>query len=151
MNTPNPSLAEFLAKAEEMFDFLTCEYGFERISHGAAQSSQPYQLRYENATTAVLVEGLSWGTAATVWIGKKGARQGSDFALVPLWTLARMKSEQQAADLQVLGQHAQLQANAIALRNLAAAALQGEFSAVDTARIYLKERVRKATQGEETQ
>jgi hypothetical protein len=147
MNTTSPSLEEFLARVEYAFRFLLSEYGFAKTTSSTALRPQPFQLRYENATTAVLVEGQSWGTAAIVSIGKKDARPEGNFELVPLWTLARLKGADHEAALHVPGQLAQIEANAVALRGLAEAALQGDFSAVEAARTYLEERVRKATRG----
>ncbi len=147
MNTLNPSLQEFTARAKQLFGFLASEYGFSESPSDAVPGAQPFQLRYENETTAVLIEGQSWGTAATVSIGEKNAKRKSDFDLVPLWTLARLRGAEHEASLHISGQLAQLEANAVALQSLAGAALWGDFSAVEAGRAYLEDRVRKATRG----
>ena len=147
MNTFSPSSDQFLTTAEHAFSFLASEYGFAKAASNATPIPQSFRLRFENATTAVLVEGQGWGTAATVSIGRKNARPEGNFELVPLWTLARLKGAEHEAALHIPGQIAQIEANAAALRSLAGSALLGDFSAVEVARTYLEERVRKAARG----
>jgi hypothetical protein len=145
MNSLSPSPEEFLTQTKQAFGFLVCEYGFTEVTSDPALRGQPFRLRYENLTTAVLIEGQSWGSAATVSIGEKNVGQDGSFHLVPLWSLARLNGAEHEAALHVPGQLAQIEANAAALRSVAVEALQGNFSAVKTARYYLEERVRQAT------
>ena len=145
MNTASPPLDEFFIQAEIAFRFLEDEYGFVRQSLATTLHSNPFTLRYENAATAVVIEGVSWGSAAVVSVGRKGGRPGNKFELVPLWTLARLEGEGNEKVLTVEGQVAQLGASAAALPRLAGAALKGDFSAIDAARAYLEERVLKAS------
>jgi hypothetical protein len=148
MNTLTPSPDEFLTQARQAFGFLSPEYGFAETTPSAPPlTDKQFRLRYENATTAVLIEGQSWGTTATVSIGEKDLQQESSFALVPLWTIARLKGAEHEAALQKPGQLAQIEASAAVLRSLAGEALQGKFSEVEAARNYLEERVRHATRG----
>jgi hypothetical protein len=146
MNTTNPSLAEFLDQVANAFRYLELEYGFVKQASTTVPNANPFQLRYENDTTAVVIEGVSWGTAAIASVGKKGARSGTSFELVPLWTLARLEGAADEVALQAPGQAAQIEASAEALPRLAKSALLGDFSTIDAARCYLEERVRKATQ-----
>jgi hypothetical protein len=145
MNTISPSLTEFFARAERAFRFLEDEYGFVKQSSSATAYGNPFHVLYENPTTAVIIEGVSWGSAAIAYVGRKGGRSGINFELVPLWTLARLEGAGREDALTVPGQAAQIEASAAALPRLARAALQGEFAAIDAARTYLEERVREAS------
>ncbi len=145
MNAVNPSLDEFFAQTEQAFRFLEDEYAFVKRSSEAAPYANPFNVRYENATTAVMIEGVSWGSAAILSVGPRNGRPGTNFELVPLWTLARLEGAGREDALTVPGQSAQIKASAAALVRLAGAALQGDFSAVDAARTYLEERMRQAS------
>jgi len=145
MPSKRPSLTEFADHVRKAFGYLAAEYGFAEVNLASAQLPQPFYVLFENATTAVLVEGQSWGTAATTYVGRKGARPGNDFALVPLWTIARLTNPTQEQDLEQPGQLAQVSASAAALRRLAEPALYGEFTVLSAAQAYLLERVRKAS------
>ena len=145
MNATSPSLEEFFVQAEKAFRFLEDEYGCVKQSSAASLHPNPFAVRYENALTAVVVEGVNWGSAAIVSVGRKGGRPGTSFELVPLWTLARLEAEGNENALTVEGQVAQLQASAAALPRLAGPALQGDFSAIEAARAYLEARVLKAS------
>jgi hypothetical protein len=145
MNATSPSLEEFLVQAEMAFRFLEDEYGCVKQSSAASLHPNPFSVRYENALTAVVVEGVNWGSAAIVSVGKKGGRPGNIHELVPLWTLARLEAEGKENALTVAGQFAQLQASAAALQRLAGPALQGDFAAIEAARAYLEEHVPKAS------
>jgi hypothetical protein len=145
MSTASPPLDEFFVQAEMAFRFLEEGYGFVKQSSTASLHPNPFTVRYENAVAAVVIEGVSWGSGAIVSIGRKGAKPGNTFELVPLWTLARLEGDGSESALEVAGQVAQLRASAAALPRLAGAALQGDFSAIEAARAYLEERVLKAS------
>ena len=145
MNTDSSALEEFFARVEQAFRFLEEEYGLVKQSSVGVTSANPFRVRYESATTAVLIEGVSWGSATVVSVGRKDARPEINFELVPLWTLARLEGAGHEVALNVLGQSAQIEASAAALPRLAMPALHGDFSHIDAARSYLEERVRKAS------
>jgi len=145
MSTSTPSVADFAAHVREAFGYLVSDYGFAEVELSAAQSQQPFHVLYENATTTVLVEGQSWGTSATAYVGPKGARPGHDFALVPLWAIARLGNPVDEREFGAGGQLAQVSANAASLKRLAEPALRGEFTMVRAAQAYLRERMRTSS------
>jgi hypothetical protein len=145
MNTVDTPLDEFFAESELAFRFLEEQYGFVKQSSAMTSHPNPFTVRYENASTAVMIEGVSWGSGAVVSVGKKEGRPGPSFELVPLWTIARLEGAGQEEALTVQGQSAQMKASAAALPRLAGAALRGDFSVIEAARNYLEERLLKAS------
>lgn len=141
MTTP-PPLAEFRSTVREAFAFLVKEYGFSEVLPRGQSQGNAFEVAFTNSTTTVLVEGISWGTAAMVWVGSRDATRNADFEMVPLWAMARVTSPADEQSLSVVGQIEQVKANAQLLEKLALPALRGEFSSLEAPRRFLLDRVR---------
>lgn len=132
----------FFRIVRDAFRFLETEHGFRELSREEGDNANEFSINYENDTTKVYVEGISWGTAAMAWFGPKGAKAGNDFDLVPVWAVAKMLDPEVFDGISQGGQIEQIKANAAAITNIGQPVLEGDFSILEPARKFLIDRVR---------
>jgi hypothetical protein len=124
MNRPN--LDEFLREARQEFAFLVGEFGCQE--EALPIRGNAYAVRFVNATTRVVVEGINWGLSTRVAIGTASAK----FENFDLGDLSALRCGE-LADKPSSDQRSQMRHWARVLRDCAAAALvlRGDFSIFD--------------------
>jgi hypothetical protein len=122
----HPAVKEFRARAAADFRFLVTEFGFreEKVPRG----KNAFSVRYVNATTRVIVEGINWGANARVAFGSAGPPEHfEDFDLLDFVSV-RCPGQQPSEAEMARGQLQQLELLAGILRRCGAEVLSGDFS-----------------------
>ena len=122
----HPAVKEFRTRAAADFGFLVDEFGFRR--EPVPQGKNQFSVRYVNATTRIIVEGINWGGNARVAFGSAGPLEGfEDFDLLDLVSVRC--PDQQPSDVELeRSQLDQLEFLARILRTCGAHVLRGDLS-----------------------
>lgn len=140
--TQPPTKDEFVSGVREAFAFLLNEHGFVEDDSRTGSNINEFEVTFVNGTTKVLIEGVSWGTAAMVFVGPRNSERNSTFDLVPVWAIAKMNAPDHYHQLSVGNQLEQVHKNAVVLKELAPRVLDGDFSALGSSRAFLIDRVK---------
>jgi hypothetical protein len=122
----HPAVKQFRARAAEEFAFLLTEFDCreERVPRGKNE----FSVRYVNATTRIIVEGINWGANARVALGS--AEPPDRFEDFDLLDIVSVRCPDQApSDVEMArGQLHQLKILADVLRRCGTETLRGDFS-----------------------
>lgn len=141
-----PTPDEFRARAREAFAFLTREFGFREEPVPRRGFHNPVAVWYANETTRVVVEGIHWGFASRVALGRAGdPERFENFDLEDLVAVRSPGSE--ATDASGDGaQLGQLPGLAAQLRELGADVLAGDFAVFPALRARVDRRAAERRQ-----
>jgi hypothetical protein len=122
----HPAVKEFRTRAAADFAFLVEEFGFRK--EPVPQGKNQFSVRYVNATTRIIVEGINWGANARVAFGSAGPLERfEDFDLLDLVSIRC--PDQQPSEVELA--HTQLEQLALLariLRSCGAHVLRGDLS-----------------------
>ena len=122
----HPAVKEFRARAAADFRFLLTEFGFSE--EPVPRGKNAFSVRYVNATTRIIVEGINWGANARVAFGSAGPPERfEDFDLLDFVSI-RCPGQQPSEAEMARGQLDQLKVLAEVLRRCGAEVLRGDFS-----------------------
>jgi hypothetical protein len=124
----NPTLEDFQRCARQEFHFLVVEFGFQEQAVGRQGDVNQFQVRYRNATTQVVVEGINWGYGVNVMLGRRREPIFRPEDKFPLWPIVKLRRPDLYGKLAIGDQLAQLSVWAVALRECAEEVLRGNFS-----------------------
>lgn len=131
MTTVAPQPEKFISCARLEFQYLTTDYGFCETPNNKRRYYNPVSVRYENKTTLVIVEGLSYGFDTAVELGPLPQPSGDLDKTFPLWPLAELRRPQLNQTFrETRGQLNQLPVLAILLRSSADDILRGDFTMI---------------------
>jgi hypothetical protein len=117
---------EFRTRAAGDFGFLVDEFGFRQ--EPVPQGKNAFSVRYVNATTRVIVEGINWGANARVAFGSAGPPERfEDFDLLDLVSVLCPDQQPSGAAL-ARTQLEQLEVLAKILRTCGGDVLRGDLS-----------------------
>jgi len=74
MNDTKPSLEKFLDTCRTEFRYLATEFGFKEFNGPREEFDNPFKLSFVRDDLEISIEGIHYGTAATVSISDKKHR-----------------------------------------------------------------------------
>ena len=122
----HPAVREFRARAAAEFEFLLTEFGCRE--EPVPRGKNEFSVRYVNATTRIIVEGINWGANARVALGSAGPLERfEDFDLLDIVSV-RCPDQAPGEVEMARGQLHQLKILADVLRRCGLETLRGDFS-----------------------
>ena len=133
------AVKEFRTRAAVDFGFLVDELGFRK--EPVPQGKNQFSVRYVNATTRIVVEGINWGANARVAFGSAGPLERfEDFDLLDL-VAVRCPGQQPSEMEMARSQLDQLELLAKILRTCGAEVLRGDLSVAPQIQEIRRQRV----------
>lgn len=138
---------EFKLYCAEQFSFLQNDFGFVLMRLPKKKDRNPFSVRYENATTIVIIEGANYGFGIDVWLATRGiaASNNKGYHLGDLINIRRpelMPSQAKLTDTRDV-QKLQLREYAFALRECAQDVLNGDFTIFPALAAAVENRVKQ--------
>jgi hypothetical protein len=137
--TESPALIEFQEAARDAFGYLGREFAFRELEPPEKYLEvNPFIVWFANATTLVRVEGINWGFAAQVLLGRADAEDGWHDT-VPLWAVIKHRRPELYEEVtRSAGQLGDIRLYARALRETAGDVLRGNFGVFAAARAIVE-------------
>jgi hypothetical protein len=136
--TKSPSAIEFKEAVRDAFGYLRRDFAFREVEPPAKHVEvNPFFVGFANATTLVQIEGINYGFAAQVILGRADAPDAWE-ATVPLWAIIKHRRPDLYEDtFRSPDQLGDIRVHARALREAADDVLRGDFRVFDAARAIL--------------